>query len=239
MLIVLGNNAIQIAISEAQRIQFAERFREHKSALTFRDITIDWKIVHSNCRVLTDLVEENFPEENLKELNSISGDEGLFIAASQEWFENTSLSLKNYGTIIASVLHGALYPVLTAYADKLMPLVPQDSWRQRFCPVCGGIPDFCFLDKEQGARWLLCSRCDAIWLFHRMVCPFCGNEEQNSLGYFATENSRYRLYTCNKCLHYIKCIDFRCVEAEVLLPLERLLTVDMDKQARELNYISS
>ena len=115
--------------------------------------------------------------------------------------------------------------------------MPQEAWYKRYCPVCGGGPDFAFLDKERdGARWLLCSRCDAQWLFYRLVCPHCGNDDQHSLAYLTDDTGLYRLYVCEKCRRYLKTIDLRKTEAEVLLPLERILTLDLDRQAHESNY---
>ena len=135
-----------------------------------------------------------------------------------------------------SLLQASLHPLLNVYASELLPSVKQESWYRRYCPVCGGSPDFASLDKERGARWLLCSRCDAQWLFYRLICPFCGNEDQKTLAYFADDRSLYRLYVCEKCRGYIKAIDLRQTESEILLPLERILTLDMDRQAQELDY---
>jgi FdhE protein len=114
--------------------------------------------------------------------------------------------------------------------------VNQDSWRQRICPICGGKPDFAFLNKETGARWLICFRCDADWLFFHIECPFCGNQDQNSLAYLTDEKELYRLYTCEQYRTYIKAIDLRRAEGDVLFPLERILTLDLDKQAHKAGY---
>ena len=133
-------------------------------------------------------------------------------------------------------LKAAFHPILVRYSERLSPLVNHDSWRQRMCPICGGKPDFSFLDRETGARWLICSRCDADWFFFRLECPFCGNQDQNSLGYLTDEKELYRLYICEQCRTYIKAIDLRRAEGDVLFPLERILTLDLDRQASEAGY---
>ena len=46
----------------------------------------------------------------------------------------------------------------------------------------------------------------------------------------------YRLYTCDECKCYIKAIDLRKAGTDVLLPLERVMTLDMDRQAVEAGY---
>jgi FdhE protein len=99
-----------------------------------------------------------------------------------------------------------------------------------------GKPDFAFIDKEKGARWLLCSRCDTGWLFQRLECPYCGNTDQNELAYFTDDTELYRLYICQRCHSYLKSIDLRKTDSEILLPLERVMTVDMDRQGQEKGY---
>jgi FdhE protein len=95
-----------------------------------------------------------------------------------------------------------------------------------------------FLKRESGARWLLCSRCDTEWLFQRLECPYCGTQEQNALVFFTDEEELYRLYVCERCKCYLKAVDLRKTEAEVLLPLERLYTIDLDTQAVGKGYHS-
>ena len=115
-------------------------------------------------------------------------------------------------------------------------MVDQENWRRGFCPVCGGNPDIAFLDTERGARWLVCSRCDAEWVFQRLQCPYCGCTDQNALAYFTDDKGSYRLYVCEQCKHYLKAIDLRQAEEGVLMPLERLFTLDIDRQAQEDGY---
>ena len=134
--------------------------------------------------------------------------------------------------LIQAIIQATLKPLLTQYAESLAPLVNQEHFRRRYCPICGGRPDFSFLDSERGSRWLLCSRCDTEWLFKRLECPFCDSPDQGALDYLADEKELYRLYTCQHCHNYLKTIDLRKTKEKVLLPLERLLTADMDIQAK-------
>ena len=221
-----------------------ERLAQGKPLLTFRELVTDWTDVHSLFREVTGLAEEYLSptQEETGELNEIGADLTLLKKAAKTWFGIGTVSrkstTKNRGMnpLTGSIVQASLQPLLAAHANELLPLVKQESWYRRYCPVCGGGPDFAFLDKERGARWLLCSRCDAQWLFQRLVCPYCGNQDQSTLAYFADDKSLYRLYVCEKCRRYIKAIDLRQTESEILLPLERVLTLDMDKQAHELKY---
>ena len=135
-----------------------------------------------------------------------------------------------------NIIQAALKPFLINCSRSLIDFVEQEGWRRGYCPVCGGNPDFAFLAEEQGARWLVCSRCDTRWLFQRLKCPYCGTEDQYALSYFTDDSETYRLYVCDKCKHYLKAIDLRKSKAELVVPLERLFTLDMDKQAHEYGY---
>jgi FdhE protein len=131
-----------------------------------------------------------------------------------------------------------LKPFLKAYAEVFRPEVEPEFWRRQYCPICGGKPDFAYLEKEMGGRWLVCSRCDTEWLFMRLKCPYCGTQTQSDLAHFTSEEEPhlYRLHTCERCHTYIKVIDLRCSETEILIPLERVLTIDMDKMGEEKGY---
>jgi FdhE protein len=138
--------------------------------------------------------------------------------------------------LMLTLIQATLQPFLTGYARALISSVDQENWRRGYCPICGGSPDLAFLEKEYGARWLLCSRCDTEWLFQRLECPYCGNRQQNTLAFFTDDEELYRLYICEQCKCYLKAIDLRKAESEVLLPLERFYTLDIDSQAREYGY---
>lgn len=138
--------------------------------------------------------------------------------------------------ILLAIVQATLKPFLTSHAKTLIGAVDQERWRRPHCPICGGSPDFSYLDKERGSRWLLCSRCDSEWLYQRLQCPFCGTQDQKALTYFTDDKGRYRLYVCDDCQHYLKTIDLRQAESGVMLPLERLITLDIDRQALEKGY---
>ena len=130
----------------------------------------------------------------------------------------------------------ALKPYLEWAAEQVLPYVDQPRWRRGYCPVCGGAPDFAFLDEETGARHLLCSRCNSQWLYRRLGCPFCGTADHTKLVYYPSEDGAYRLYVCQECRRYLKTIDLRQVGRSVLLPVERVTTVAMDAAAMQEGY---
>lgn len=139
-------------------------------------------------------------------------------------------------SLAAFALNNALHPFLAVYGQAWRPLVNDALWYRATCPICGGEPDFAALEKESGARRLLCARCDAEWTFRRAGCPFCGVEAPDKLGYYPEKTGVYRLYTCENCKRYLKTIDLRELVRAANLPAERVLTIGMDTAARAAGY---
>ena len=232
---------------DAPKLSLTDTIRERPSQgiplLSFHELALDWTQVGNLVQEITGLVTEDSPDarDEVQALKNIASDVALLKEAVRVWYEESSLEAIAAAQhvddqLLTFVLGTTLKPFLSAYCEVLLPLVEQELWHRRYCPICGGKPDLAFLDMERGSRWLLCSRCDAEWLFLRLGCPYCGNQEQTSLAYFTNDEGRYRLYVCEECQGYIKTIDMRRAQADVLLPLERILTLDIDRQAQEAGY---
>ncbi len=224
----------------------SNRLSHGSPILRFDDLSIDWSLLGSILEEVTAFFASYSADlgevpENLKHLGSRLP---LLKEATRAWFEGTPFppQIMDSGVnevLLDHIIHASLRPFLINHREALISFVDRERWRRGFCPICGGNPDFAYLDKEPGARWLLCSRCDAEWLFQRLECPSCGTHDQNALAYFTDEEGLYRLYVCEQCRHYLKAIDLRVTESEVLLPLERFLTIDMDNQAQKKGYSPS
>jgi FdhE protein len=101
------------------------------------------------------------------------------------------------------------------FAEKFQDKVDRDSWLMGNCPVCGSFPAMQKLRRKDGKRILWCGLCSTQWPHKRIMCPFCGNEDHQSLRYFFTagdsssEKTPFRVDVCDKCKKYIKTIDER------------------------------
>jgi FdhE protein len=132
------------------------------------------------------------------------------------------------------------------YAEKLKQKVDQESWIKGECPVCGSHPAMDKLLRDDGKRMLRCSLCGTEWYFKRIMCPFCSNEDHNSLRYFVveeetpTEKAAFRVDVCDKCKIYIKTLDERKLpeSAKTDLYLENLNTVYLDVLAQKDGFES-
>ena len=219
------------------------RLRQGTPIVSFEDLSLDWPLVQELFRSVA-LVLAEYAGQHLTDalgLEGLASDVSRLKQATGDWYQGKSLSTiaaENQVSegLLAAAIQAALYPFLAVHSEAILKMVDQELWRRRYCPICGGKPDFSFLDKERGARWLLCSRCDTEWLFQRLECPYCGTQSHDALTYFTNKQELYRLYTCKKCQSYIKVIDLRKTSAEVLLPLERIMTADLDRQATEAGY---
>ncbi len=218
------------------------RIHSGQPLLTAEELTLDWELVQDAFeRIAT--VFSGYPElfgEVPEKLRKPGAGRLLTRKAVQAWFAGKKLPEplnNNIGeNLIQAIIQATMQPFLSGYSQALYSSIEQDYWHRIYCPVCGGRPDFSSLRTDVGARWLLCSRCDSEWSFPRLQCPYCGNLEQTDLTFYSDDEGLYRLYVCEKCKGYIKAIDLRKTDDDVLLPLERVLTVEMDQQAREKGY---
>ena len=235
-------SAPELTLSQAE---VTARLRQGVPLLEWEALSLDWSALQDLFLKVTALGGEYYKAAagDFEKLKDIASNTSLLQKATRAWYKNQPLSSLAATSsvseeLLAAVIHSAVKPFLTTHAEALISLVNQEQWRRGYCPICGGKPDFAFLDKERGARWLLCSRCDAQWLFQRLQCPYCGTQDQNALAYFTDEEELhlYRLYVCEQCHTYIKAIDLRRAEREVFLSLERVMTLDMDKQGQEKGY---
>ncbi len=221
----------------------SKRLGRGKPLIKFEELALDWSMLRETFKKVTALFaayEELFgaiPEEVI-ESNPVRI---LTKKVAAAWFRGKELPATTVGkdvneALFKNLIHASFKPFLVSYSTALVSMVDQENWRRSYCPICGSSADFAFLDVERGARWLVCSRCDAEWLFQRLQCPYCGSTDQNALAYFTDDEGLYRLYVCEQCKHYLKTIDLRQAKSEVLIPLERLFTLDIDRQAQEDGY---
>ena len=130
----------------------------------------------------------------------------------------------------------SIRPSIEASVERLFNELETENWLKGYCPICGSLPYLSLLKEEVGKRYLLCSYCGYQWRIERLVCPFCGNKEQESLQYFHAEGEEaHRIDLCDKCHNYIKTIDLRSLE-EIDPALEDLATLHLDILASQKGY---
>lgn len=124
----------------------------------------------------------------------------------------------------------------TALLDDAGPRAAQGS--PSLCPFCGSRPQVAVLRPEgDGAkRSLLCSLCATEWIFRRLLCPNCGEEDKEKLPVFtAKEFEHVRVDACDTCRTYIKSIDLS-KNGRAVPMVDELATVSLNLWAQEKNY---
>lgn len=131
----------------------------------------------------------------------------------------------------------SVQPLAKVLNSKLKDFVDEKLWLQGYCPICGEKPSIAELRGEEGKKYLHCSFCGYEWLYKRLSCPFCNNDDHQTLGYFYAENEEgYRIDVCDKCKKYIKTIDSRKLSQPINLEIEDWCTIHLDLIAKEKNY---
>lgn len=144
--------------------------------------------------------------------------------------EKKALAFMAYNSIKPSLVHGA--EQLASYLDADNP------WDKGFCPVCGSAPGFSLFEDE-GNRILFCGFCWHQWTARRIYCPFCENQDSNSIHYYFSEQEKnYRIDVCDNCKTYLKAIDQRNTERMIYPPLEFVASLHLDIKAQEMGFKS-
>ncbi len=103
---------------------------------------------------------------------------------------------------------GFLQPYAEFIAQRLPEPVRQAN--RATCPICDCEPVVGVLREEQlGAkRTFICSFCAQEWEFPRLVCPSCGEDRNDQLCVYTSENFFHmRVDACDTCKTYIKTVD--------------------------------
>lgn len=232
--------AINVNIPVPPSLDADARLSRGEPLLRADEFVLDRDLFAQLYKTLCDITARFRPAEAdaLVELCTLATDPAHLEQFARDYLANTghaSSHSSSVSPLLTFLLNQTLHPFLSAWRHKTKDLVNVSQWYRAWCPFCGGTPDFAALEKESGARRLLCSRCDGEWLFQRTTCPFCGTDAAGTWGYFPG-NGAYRLYTCENCKRYLKTLDRRDLVRETLLPAERILTIGMDVAARQAGY---
>lgn len=243
---------LQIALLEAQieaaapkvqaRLSAEEATRRRQSGLALisgQELSLDWDAFTALYRRVCQIAAEHRSDlaDSFQALEKVPDEEPEKLKSWVAHFMVESKLSEDELGLTAFVLTHTLRPFLRRYAEAFASLVDDTGWKRGYCPICGGEPDFGSLSSSQeGARFLLCSRCDNEWNFPRLGCPFCENKDYQKISYYSDEKGPHRLYVCDNCQRYLKTIDMRGAPGQVLLPVDRILTIGMDAAAQEAGY---
>jgi len=106
------------------------------------------------------------------------------------------------------------------------------------CPFCNARPVVAVLrgEGDGGKRSLLCSMCGTEWLYRRVICPSCGEENKDKLPiYIAAELDYVRVDACDSCQTYLKAVDLT-KNGHAVPVVDEIATVALNIWAEEHGY---
>ena len=198
-------------------------------------------------RLLDELPSEENEElgEKLEKIRTaLSGDRDAFgellSAVGSMDYESvssfTSIRLLDRDVLVF-LAHHALRAPREATMKKMKEYFSSDDWLRGTCPYCGSYPYLSIMAQEEGYRYLHCNMCGGAWEGKRVFCPFCANDDHETLNYlYIEEESEYRIDVCKKCTNYIKSVDARKLERPVDPEIEDLVTLYLDLIAHQEKY---
>ncbi|MDY6827152.1 MAG: formate dehydrogenase accessory protein FdhE [Bacillota bacterium] len=143
---------------------------------------------------------------------------------------------QDMATFIFSIVLSSFY---RQYLQPVNEVLRTDIWEGGDCPLCGEKPHFGMLRSSDGAKQLECWLCGTRWVYSRVKCPYCGNEEREELGYFSVEGMETcRVYFCRQCCQYYKIFDGSKLNMDgaEILTIHNLATLTHDLLARREGF---
>jgi FdhE protein len=118
---------------------------------------------------------------------------------------------------------------------QLPPVLPMTVCR---CPRCNSLPLLGVLRQEGdgGKRFLQCSFCSQEWDFRRILCAYCGEEQEQKLPvYVAEQFPQVRVECCDTCKHFLRTIDLT-KDGNAVPLVDDLAAIPLSLWAQENGY---
>ena len=132
-------------------------------------------------------------------------------SGKQKWIEAIQSALDPARSPFAGPEDFFTRTCLQPVAENLQLQLAVDTYTgNNVCPVCAGLPQMAVLQPEGDAagRWLFCSFCLRQWVFRRLICPWCREENKEKLPRFSSEEwPAVHVEACDTCRRYLKAID--------------------------------
>jgi FdhE protein len=132
--------------------------------------------------------------------------------------------------------------ILRPYVEVLrVAVTPPDRLHRRGqCPFCGGSPWVSARREgsltEGARRSLVCALCGGEWLFSRILCPACFEDDPHKLPSYTTDrHPAVRIEACETCRKYVKSIDLS-EDARPIPEVDELASLALDLWAHEQGF---
>ncbi len=182
---------------------------------------------------LLEFVERHAPEhlaEFARELLAEPDEYEYILTAYWEGDRTAPLELQFFARVL-----------LQPFAESLAERGVTEPALSAACPFCGAKPVLAVLRGEgDGAkRSLVCSLCSTEWLYRRVVCPNCGEENKDQLPVYVAEEPRasyVNVAACDTCKCYLKSVDLT-KDGHAVPLIDEIATVALNIWAEEHGYV--
>jgi formate dehydrogenase maturation protein FdhE len=180
-----------------------------------------------------DLAQQGAPEILAEEVRARRGDDDATARARLlVYWQGGREASEDY------VSRAFLRPYVEALARVHVP--PERLHREGHCPFCAGPPIVSFRRSEpdsHGAnRHLACALCGGTWVFPRVRCVSCGEDDPPKLPAFQSPvHAAVRIEACETCKRYVKSIDLT-LDARPIPEVDDLVSIAMDLWAIEQGF---
>jgi FdhE protein len=223
---------------------FRKKMERGLPVLDRKSLPLDSKALHRFLESMLDILEERNPDE-IKKIRTALADgrvradslvRNVLLGSDIQEADRQKDAL-DAGLLTFLGQHAAS-AVLGVYAKRYASTLASIHWKHGYCPLCGGVPHMAELRGPEGRRFLACGTCGYCWNFPRIACPFCGNIDQERLGYFQAEKEKeYRVDYCRECKKYIKTVDLREPDMPLDLEIESAATLHLDLLVQAKGYV--
>jgi len=216
-----------------------------KPVLQFKDIPIDWTDFRLMVRQTADILRrfETLEPADYDRIQALARD-GQIEGVVTSWYESAMAPARRNTDVrthekelLDQVMLLAMRPFLARCAEALLPRLELTDWRQPCCPLCGGEPEFAYINPA-AERLLICGRCTGQWHYDAIACPYCENNDRKQITSFTSRDGRYRIYACDLCHRYLKAFDGRDGSRPALLAVDSIATLPLDAAAIQRGYQS-
>lgn len=123
---------------------------------------------------------------------------------------------------------------------RALAVQPDRAHPAGHCPFCGGAASVgCRrggTGAEGAARSLVCAQCGLEWIFPRIRCPACNEQDPHKLPVFTSEaHGNVRIEACETCRRYVKSIDLS-LDARPMPEVDDLASIALDLWAVEQGF---
>ena len=213
--------------------------------LQFKDIPIDWSDFRLMIRQTADILKrfDTLDSPAYDQIQTLARD-GQIETVVSSWYGAAMAPARRKTDprteekeLLDQVLLLAMRPFLARCAEALLPAIELGDWGHPFCPLCGGEPEFAYINPA-AERLLICGRCTGQWRYDATTCPYCENADRSRITSFTSRDQRYRIYACDVCHRYLKAFDGRDGSRPALLAVDSIATLPLDAAAIQRGYQS-